>query len=40
MGDAGQHLNVELQLAARDTHTRKLATQLGKRPKWVVKDLR
>jgi hypothetical protein len=39
MGEVG-HVNVELQLAARDAHTKKLAIQLGKRPKWVVKELK
>jgi hypothetical protein len=35
-----EHAKVELQLAARDANTRKLAAQLGKKPKWLVKDLR
>jgi hypothetical protein len=35
-----EHVKVELQLAARDANTRKLVDQLGKRPKWLVKDLR
>jgi hypothetical protein len=35
-----EHVQVELQLAARDANTRKLAAQLGKRPKWVVKEIR
>lgn len=36
----GEHIKVEVQLAARDANTRKLAAQLGKRPKWVVKDIK
>lgn len=33
-------VKVEIQVAARDSNTRKLVSQMGKRHKWVASDIR
>lgn len=38
--DVAEHVKIEIQVAARDANTRKLAAQLGKRHKWVAPDVR
>jgi hypothetical protein len=35
-----ENVKVEIQLAARDSNTRKLVSQMGKRHKWVATDIR
>lgn len=33
-------VKVDIQVAARDAETRKMAQQLGKRHKWLAADIR